>query len=138
MKQRKPNPSYGNRGKIKDPRCYVMRGSVKRCSIALPIAPTSSKRAVTAIASNARSAARRDDDEAEETKPKLWKPWKNKRPKVLRNARLCKALLDRVTDRAHIIETGSDSYRFKRTLELRGRHARSKPTHGAIPNTHVS
>ena len=38
---------------------------------------------------------------------------------VIPNARLCKALLDRVTDRAHIIETGSDSYRFRRTLERR-------------------
>lgn len=38
---------------------------------------------------------------------------------VLPNARLCKALLDRVTDRAHIIETGSESYRFRRTLESR-------------------
>lgn len=38
---------------------------------------------------------------------------------VIPNARLCKALLDRVTDRAHIIETGSDSYRFRRTLEKR-------------------
>lgn len=36
---------------------------------------------------------------------------------VFTNTRLCKALLDRVTDRAHIIETGTDSYRFKRTLE---------------------
>ena len=35
---------------------------------------------------------------------------------VFPNARLCKALLDRVTDRATIIETGSDSYRFKRTI----------------------
>jgi DNA replication protein DnaC len=35
---------------------------------------------------------------------------------VLPNARLCKALLDRVTDRAHIIETGTESYRFKRTV----------------------
>ena len=35
---------------------------------------------------------------------------------VFPNARLCKALLDRITDRATIIETGSDSYRFKRTL----------------------
>ena len=35
---------------------------------------------------------------------------------VFPNARLCKALLDRLTDRAHIIETGIDSYRFKRTL----------------------
>jgi DNA replication protein DnaC len=38
---------------------------------------------------------------------------------VIPNTRLCKALLDRVTDRAHIIETGSDSYRFRRTLEKR-------------------
>jgi DNA replication protein DnaC len=38
---------------------------------------------------------------------------------VIPNARLCKALLDRVTDRAHIIETGADSYRFRRTLEKR-------------------
>ncbi len=35
---------------------------------------------------------------------------------VFPNGRLCKALLDRITDRATIIETGSDSYRFKRTL----------------------
>src|SRR5579871_3783786 len=38
---------------------------------------------------------------------------------VIPNARLCKALLDRITDRAHIIETGSDSYRFRRTVEKR-------------------
>ena len=30
-------------------------------------------------------------------------------------ARLCKALPDHVTDRAHIIETDSDSNRFRRT-----------------------
>jgi DNA replication protein DnaC len=42
---------------------------------------------------------------------------------VIPNARLCKALLDRVTDRAHIIETGTDSYRFRRTLE---RHQRKE------------
>lgn len=35
------------------------------------------------------------------------------------NARLCKAMLDRLTDQAHIIETGTDSYRFKRTLAKR-------------------
>ena len=29
---------------------------------------------------------------------------------VIPNARLCKALLDRITDRAHIVETGTDSY----------------------------
>ena len=38
---------------------------------------------------------------------------------VFPNPRLCKALLDRITDRAHIIETGVDSYRFRRTLEVR-------------------
>ena len=41
---------------------------------------------------------------------------------VFTNARLCKALLDRIIDRAHIIETGTDSYRFKRTLEKRQKH----------------
>jgi len=38
---------------------------------------------------------------------------------VVPNARLCKALLDRITDRAHIIETGTESYRFRRTLQVR-------------------
>ena len=33
------------------------------------------------------------------------------------NARLCKAMLDRSTDQAHIIETGTESYRFRRTLQ---------------------
>jgi IstB-like ATP binding protein len=36
---------------------------------------------------------------------------------VFPNPRLCKALLDRITDRAHIIETGTESFRFRRTLE---------------------
>jgi DNA replication protein DnaC len=36
------------------------------------------------------------------------------------NARLCKAMLDRLTDQAHIIETGTESYRFRRTLEKKG------------------
>jgi DNA replication protein DnaC len=38
---------------------------------------------------------------------------------VFPNPRLCKALLDRITDRAHIIETGIDSFRFRRTMERR-------------------
>ena len=38
---------------------------------------------------------------------------------VFPNARLCKALLDRLTDRAHIIDTGTESYRFRRTLAQR-------------------
>jgi DNA replication protein DnaC len=36
---------------------------------------------------------------------------------VFPNPRLCQALLDRITDRAHIIETGSESFRFRRTME---------------------
>lgn len=43
---------------------------------------------------------------------------------VFANPRLCKAMLDRVTDRAHIIETGKDSYRFRRTMV--GRKARAR------------
>jgi DNA replication protein DnaC len=35
---------------------------------------------------------------------------------VIPNLRLCKALLDRITDRAHIVETGTESFRFRRTL----------------------
>ena len=40
---------------------------------------------------------------------------------VFPSARLCKALLDRITDRAHIIDTGSESYRFKRTVAAKQR-----------------
>ena len=39
--------------------------------------------------------------------------WTTKFP----NARLCKAMLDRLTDQANIIETGNESYRFRPTLE---------------------
>lgn len=44
---------------------------------------------------------------------------------VFANARLCKAMVDRVTDRAHIIDTGKESYRFRRTMESRRKRARS-------------
>ena len=40
---------------------------------------------------------------------------------VVPNARLCKALLDRITDRAHIIDNGKESYRFQRSLERQKR-----------------
>ena len=46
---------------------------------------------------------------------------------VFPNARLCKALLDRLTDRAHIIDTGTESYRFRRSLEQRQRKGRLTP-----------
>ena len=35
------------------------------------------------------------------------------------NVRLCKALLDRITNCGHILKTGTESYRFYRTLEKR-------------------
>jgi DNA replication protein DnaC len=38
---------------------------------------------------------------------------------VIPNARLCKALIDRITDRAHIVETGTESFRFRRSLQRR-------------------
>jgi hypothetical protein len=41
-------------------------------------------------------------------------------PTKIPNARLCKAMLDRLTDRAHIIETGTGSYRFRRTMAQKG------------------
>jgi DNA replication protein DnaC len=37
--------------------------------------------------------------------------------KVIPNTRLCNALIDRITDQAHIIETRQDSYRSKRTTQ---------------------
>jgi DNA replication protein DnaC len=39
--------------------------------------------------------------------------------KVIPNTRLCKARVDRITDQAHIVETGADSYRFRRTAQKR-------------------
>ena len=41
---------------------------------------------------------------------------------VFSDPRLCKAVVERLTYRSHIIETGTDSYRFKRSL------ARAKST----------
>ena len=40
-------------------------------------------------------------------------------PQVFPSARLCKAMLDRLTDRAHILETGTESFRFRRTIASR-------------------
>jgi DNA replication protein DnaC len=54
---------------------------------------------------------------------------------VIPNARLCKALLDRITDRAHIIETGTDSYRFRRTVEKRKGRAPVADSSSAPPAT---
>lgn len=39
--------------------------------------------------------------------------------RVIPNPRPCKALIDRLTDQAHIITTGADSYRFRRATAQR-------------------
>ncbi len=39
-------------------------------------------------------------------------------------AHLCKALLDRITDRAHILETGTEAYRVRRTAEKQKKGAK--------------
>lgn len=57
---------------------------------------------------------------------------------VIPNARLCKALLDRITDRAHIIETGTESYRFRRTLEQRTRTGKIRPNEALGAETELS
>jgi DNA replication protein DnaC len=41
--------------------------------------------------------------------------------KVFPEARLCKAIVDRLTFNAHIVETGTESWRFKKTLERQRR-----------------
>jgi DNA replication protein DnaC len=44
-------------------------------------------------------------------------------PQVFPSPRLCKAMLDRLTDRAHILETGTESFRFRRTIASRQKNA---------------
>jgi DNA replication protein DnaC len=48
---------------------------------------------------------------------------------VIPNARLCKALIDRITDRAHIVETGAESYRFRRTIQKQRKTPSREGTH---------
>ena len=47
--------------------------------------------------------------------------------KVIPNTRLCKALVDRITDQAHIIETGTESFRFRRTTLKRQKPRTATP-----------
>jgi hypothetical protein len=54
---------------------------------------------------------------------------------VIPNARRFKALIDRITDRAHIIETGAESHRFRRTLEKRKSRLRANTTSAPPPAT---
>ena len=41
--------------------------------------------------------------------------------KMFPDARLCRAVVDRLTFNAHIVETGADSWRFKKTLNRQGK-----------------
>ena len=42
--------------------------------------------------------------------------------KVFPDPRMAKAVVDRITHRAHIIDTGTDSWRFRHGLERRTKH----------------
>ena len=46
---------------------------------------------------------------------------------VFPDPRLCKAVVERLTYRSHIIETGTESFRFKQSL-ARSTSARAKPS----------
>ncbi len=49
-------------------------------------------------------------------------------PQVFTNARPCKAVLNRLTGQAHIIGTGSESYRFRRTRSKEQKQSSSNTT----------
>lgn len=46
---------------------------------------------------------------------------------VFPDPRLCRAVVDRLTHNAHIIETGSESIRLKKTLERRAKGGKKRP-----------
>jgi hypothetical protein len=47
---------------------------------------------------------------------------------ISQSAPLCKAIVDRLTFNAHIIETGTESWRFKKTLERQQRKGVGRKT----------
>jgi DNA replication protein DnaC len=47
--------------------------------------------------------------------------------KIFPEPRLCKAVVDRLTFNAHIVETGTESWRFKKTLERQKRRGARTP-----------
>ena len=53
--------------------------------------------------------------------------------KVFPDPRLAKAVVDRLTHRAHIIDTGNESWRFRHGLERQGRKQDMTPRPGAAP-----
>ena len=53
--------------------------------------------------------------------------------KVFPDPRLAKAVVDRLTHRAHIIDTGNESWRFRHGLERQGRKTSMTPRSEAAP-----
>jgi DNA replication protein DnaC len=53
--------------------------------------------------------------------------------KVFQDARLAKAVVDRLTHRAHIIDTGTESWRFRHGLEQRTTKKGNQPPPTATP-----
>jgi hypothetical protein len=47
---------------------------------------------------------------------------------VFPDARLAKAVVDRLTHRAHIIDTGNESWRFRHGLERQTKKRQTPPT----------
>jgi DNA replication protein DnaC len=52
---------------------------------------------------------------------------------VFPDPRLCKAVVERLTYRSHIVETGSDSYRFRRSLARQQTLRRRGPAEAPVP-----
>jgi hypothetical protein len=56
----------------------------------------------------------------------------SERTQVIPNARLYKAVLNRITDRAHILVTGNESYRFRRNINKQKKGEKAPDTKGAV------
>jgi DNA replication protein DnaC len=54
--------------------------------------------------------------------------------KIFPEPRLCKAVVDRLTFNAHIVETGTESWRFRKTLERQRRRGGSATKEREIPH----
>lgn len=69
----------------------------------------------------ARRALERDEHAVELWKKEVWPRVKASRRPTFTDPRLCTAIVDRVTFNAHIVETGTQSYRFAQSQKKRRR-----------------